>query len=134
MSALHALAVAALCGTLIAGESVSAATAPGPSYTSDQAAHGRLMFYQHCAECHGGDAGGHIGPALAGPDSKLAWESGQYVYTYMTAAMPNGNAGTLSDTEYLDIMAFLYEQHHHSAGRKPLDKKAAMADAAPMGW
>lgn len=124
------LAGIGVLGTCLAA---MAASAPPISYTMDQAAQGRFAYYQHCAECHAGNLGGIIGPALAGPDGNLQWESGQYVYGYMTAQMPHGNPGGLSTAQYVSIMAFLYEQHHHAAGTKPLTAKAVKADTAPMG-
>jgi mono/diheme cytochrome c family protein len=118
--------------------SVSGAAAlqrsPAPiSYTADQAWRGRLDFYQNCAECHGANLGGVTGPALAGPDGNLQWQTGKDIYTEISVEMPVGNGGGLPADEYVDIMAFLYQQHHKPAGKKPLDVRAIQADTAPMG-
>ncbi|HTV72628.1 MAG TPA: c-type cytochrome [Candidatus Acidoferrales bacterium] len=123
------LATFGLLGAAVAG----GICAPQISYTAAQAWHGRLLYYEHCAECHGGDLGGMYGPALAGPNGELQWETGQYVYSYITAAMPHGDPGALPAMDYVDLMAFLYQQHGKPAGTKPLDAKAIEADAAKMG-
>jgi mono/diheme cytochrome c family protein len=129
-------AYAALLAAVGAAVSASAA-APNAkariSYTADQAWRGRLAFYQNCAECHGANLGGVTGPALAGPDGNLQWQTGKDIYGEISVAMPVGNGGGLPADEYVDIMAFLYQQHHKPAGKKPLDVRAIEADAAPMG-
>ena len=115
------------------GSAVVAARTPPVSYTADQAARGRLAYYEHCAECHGGNLEGQIGPALAGPDSRTQWESGQYVFEYTVAMMPHGDPGALSATKYIDVMAFLLQQHGVRAGKTPLTKAALEAETAPLG-
>jgi polar amino acid transport system substrate-binding protein len=107
--------------------------APRVSYTADQAQQGRLVYYEHCAECHGGDLGGMYGPALAGPNGELQWETAKNIYAYMTAAMPHGDPGALPTNNYVDLMAFLYQQHGRPAGMQPLDAKAIDADTAELG-
>ena len=44
-------------------------------YTPSQADAGRLVFSQHCAQCHGANLEGQAGPPLAGPEfaSNLAY-------------------------------------------------------------
>ena len=103
------------------------------SYTSDQAWSGRLTYDQHCAECHGGGLEGQFGPALAGPDGRTQWESGQYVFAYMSTHMPHGDPGSLSTREYVDIMAFIYQQHRRPASRRPLTRAQADGDKTLLG-
>ena len=57
-----------VCALLLVASAAAAATAGNvsPSYTAAQAWRGRLAYYEHCAECHGGNLGGVTGPALAG--------------------------------------------------------------------
>jgi mono/diheme cytochrome c family protein len=114
---------------------IAAATPPPPvpSYTETQAARGRILFYENCAECHGASLAGNFGPALAGPNGNVQWESVSYVWGYMTAHMPAGNADGLKPQQYLDIMAFLIQQHGHHAGSSPLTAPAAASSKALMG-
>ncbi len=126
------IAACALCGSLRA-PLAAAPVASQPSYTADQAWRGRLAYYESCAECHGGDLAGNIGPALAGSNSELQWLTGKYVYGYMTAMMPHGEPGTLPSQDYVDIMAFLYQQHRRPAGSQALTTQAIERDASPLG-
>ena len=136
MTALRALAAGALLLLLLAASApaLSARAPAAVSYTAEQAWRGRLDYYANCAECHGGNLGGVTGPALAGPDGNLQWQTGADVWSYLTVQMPDGNGGGLAQEQYLEIMAFLYQQHHKPAGDRPLTVRAAAADAAPMGW
>jgi putative membrane protein len=104
-----------------------------PSYTDGQAIKGQILFYENCAECHGASLEGNFGPALAGGGGNVQWETVSYVWTYMTAHMPAGNAGGLRPSEYLEIMAFLLKTHGHAPGTAPLSSAAAAASKAFMG-
>lgn len=106
---------------------------PAPSFTQAQADRGRTLFYLNCAECHGAALGGNYGPALAGPDGNVQWETVTYVWGYMTAHMPAGNADGLRPQQYIDIMAFLMRQHGHRPGISSLTANAAAASKALMG-
>ncbi len=90
------------------------------SYTVSQAYQGRFAFIENCAECHAGNLAGNFGPALAGPHSNIPWQTPQQVYSYMTEQMPVGNAGGLSQREYIDIEAFILESNGRRAGAKAL--------------
>jgi mono/diheme cytochrome c family protein len=131
---MKSVVLAAACAALLGAGAAAAPKGRAPvSYTSAQAWRGRLDFYQNCAECHGGNLGGVTGPALAGPDGNLQWQTGKDIYAEISVEMPVGDGGGLPVGEYVDIMAFLYQQHHKPAGNKPLDVRAIEADAEPMG-
>jgi mono/diheme cytochrome c family protein len=104
-----------------------------PSYTDGQASKGQILFYENCAECHGASLEGNFGPALAGDGSNVQWETVTYVWTYMTAHMPAGNANGLRPDEYLEIMAFLLKEHGNAPGHTALTANAAAASKALMG-
>jgi len=103
------------------------------TYTAQQADAGRLDYVEHCAECHGGELEGQFGPALAGPSSRVQWESPQYVYGYFSVAMPHGHPGELTQREYVDIMAFILQRHNKPSGTRPLTAAALAADTAAIG-
>ncbi|HTV92919.1 MAG TPA: c-type cytochrome [Verrucomicrobiae bacterium] len=104
-----------------------------PSFTAEQAQHGQIAFYENCAECHGARLEGNFGPPLGDTQGNLQWESVSYVFSYMTASMPVGNAGGLRPAEYLDIMAFLLKVHGHASGAAPLTAAAAIDSKATLG-
>jgi mono/diheme cytochrome c family protein len=116
------------------GSTTSLRAAPhDASYTPAQAWQGRLDYYRSCAECHGGSLGGVFGPALAGSDGNLQYQSVSAVYAYMTAHMPHGNPEGLSEAEYVAIMAFLMQAHGIRAGTHDLTKAEIEADQMLMG-
>ncbi len=123
-----------LAALLFAGP-LGAATKPRPgpaSFTSAQAYQGRFDYIQECGECHAGELGGQFGPALRGPDSNVPWQTPAAVWSFMTAQMPVGNAGGLSQAEYLDIEAFLLQQNGRKPGRERLTLAAIEADPDPL--
>lgn len=103
------------------------------SYTMQQADAGRLAYIENCAECHGGELEGQFGPALAGENSRVQWESPQYVYGYFSVAMPHGHPGQLTQREYVDIMAFILQRHNVAPGTRPLTAAALAADTSAIG-
>ncbi|HTU82566.1 MAG TPA: c-type cytochrome [Candidatus Acidoferrales bacterium] len=128
-------AIAAILAAVVTQASAAGAVQnpPAPSYTVLQAHHGQTLYYEQCAECHGGMLEGQIGPALAGGDGNVQWETVSYVWTYVTAHMPAGNAGGLSLSDYADILAFLLQEHGHVPGRARLTPKIAMESEAYFG-
>jgi mono/diheme cytochrome c family protein len=109
------------------------APAPAPaSFTAAQAYQGRFAYIQNCAECHGGDLGGQFGPALVGPHSNVPWQTPQAFYSYMTVQMPVGNAGGLSQADYLNIAAFVLQSNGRHAGAKRLTVTAIANDTAAL--
>ena len=119
---------------LIAAFAHPAVSAPvPPPYTDDQARRGETLFYEQCAECHGDLLQGHFGPGLANGTDNVQWSTVGYIWGYMTAHMPAGNAGGLKVSEYLDILAFLLKMHGHAPSKTPLTAQAAVASKATFG-
>ncbi len=128
------LAATLLGFALAIGAATSLRAAPRrATYTSAQAWQGRLDYYRSCAECHGGTLEGVFGPALAGPNGNLQYQSVSAVYAYMSAHMPHGDPESLPDAEYVAIMAFLMQSHGIPAGTRELTKADAVADQTLMG-
>jgi mono/diheme cytochrome c family protein len=118
---------------LVALSAVTAAGNTWASYTPQQASAGRLDYYVSCAECHGANLEGVFGPALAGADDNLKYQSVAAVYGYMSTHMPHGNPEGLAPDQYIDIMAFLMQSHGLAGGPDRLTKAAIGADTALMG-
>ncbi|MGA8473802.1 MAG: cytochrome c [Candidatus Cybelea sp.] len=104
-----------------------------PSFTADQANKGQILFYENCAECHGAQLEGNAGPALDATHGNVQWETVSFVFSYMSAFMPAGNAHGLSPDDYLNIMAFLLRAHGHHAGGAALTAEAATNSKALLG-
>ncbi len=131
--ALGAFMVGCFALVLVRELPTSGGALPAPSFTVGQSRAGQSLFYANCAECHGAELQGQYGPALAGSDGNLQWQTIKKVYAFATTQMPFGNAGGLPREEYVDIMAFLMQSHGHPAGTTPLTAAAAAGSLAKMG-
>ncbi len=74
--------------------------------------------------CHGEGLQGGVGPALAGKDFLSALQAqqitGEYLYRFMSSHMPLANPGSLTESQYLDLMAYLLEVNGYPSGPNPL--------------
>jgi polar amino acid transport system substrate-binding protein len=92
-------------------------------YTAAQASAGAQVYAQSCASCHGADLQGVAAPALAGSDFQKTAVSDKYtvsiIRTIATQNMPLSNPGSLTDTQYADVLAYLLAANCYPAGTKP---------------
>ena len=106
---------AALSVLLLLGVLVSHAQAPsGPSlwsgvYTAAQAKRGNDAYQASCSGCHGGDlhATDAEAPDLTGPAFLTRWNGKTLAERFerIRDTMPLGNANSLGDKIYMDILA-----------------------------
>ncbi|MDD2876834.1 MAG: cytochrome c [Acidiphilium sp.] len=122
-----ALATALVAALAVASITVATAAAPPALYTTAQAAAGHADFETHCSMCHGKDLQGITGPTLVGP--AFASESNNYtvsaIFDELSQQMPAGAPGSLTNTQYADIMAFILSKNGYPAGDSPLTYDAA---------
>ena len=120
-----------VCAATMTLGAVSAAQqpAPGGSYTAAQAADGKATYDQRCADCHLRDLSGSTGPALAGPSFTNAWSrrSARDLFELVRTTMPQGAEGSLSESEYVTLVAYILQVNGHAAGARAL-----VADATLM--
>src|SRR5476649_3061007 len=98
-----ALLTAAL-GTVALGQG-----AAGP-FTQAQVDAGRQGFADNCASCHQADLQGtNDAPQLAGSAFMGAWKgrTTQALYTKISKTMPAGRGGSLDETTYTNIVAYV---------------------------
>lgn len=76
---------------------------------NEQVAEGRKVVGQSCSECHGVTLRGALGPALRDEGFTGNWGTRPLtaLHDYTISAMPPAGPGTLSEEEYLAIMAFI---------------------------
>ena len=97
-------------------------------YTEEQAELGRTIYAAQCAVCHGnrGEGGGDPdfpdGPALAGATFLRNWEgrSVSTLFEVTRATMPQINPGSLSDEQYINVVAHMLELSRLPAGEEVL--------------
>ena len=99
------------------------------SYTAAQSSHGRELYGQHCASCHGDKLEGLSAPPLAGDQFTAAW--GQSTRTVddlfyvIRSSMPRPDVGSLETAEYVDILAFILSRNGVAAGSEALSAEPA---------
>jgi mono/diheme cytochrome c family protein len=110
------------------------AVTPPALYTSAQAAAGATVYTQSCAMCHGAGLEGQAGPALMGqsftpPDKHKTVGSTFHV---ITTKMPLGQPGSLSHTQYEDVMAYILSKNGYPAGGAALNYSASLTSSVPL--
>jgi mono/diheme cytochrome c family protein len=98
-------------------------------YTEEQAARGESLYMGACAMCHGRRLNGapedpdrRSTPPLARERLIRSWE-GQSVaslFEYTKSTMPEANPGYMSDQDYLDIIAFMFQVTEMPTGEQEL--------------
>jgi mono/diheme cytochrome c family protein len=78
-------------------------------YTEDQAAQGRAPYEESCSRCHGADLSGNVGTSLKGDTFIRDWGGKTLAafYERMRTTMPRGAPQSLSDSAYLNIVAYV---------------------------
>ncbi len=103
----------------------------GGYYTAAQADRGRGVYAEQCASCHGRDLDDGTAPPLTGDQFVLSWgRPGRTLddLFYITrTTMPEGEGETLSDENYLDVLAYMLQRNGY-----PVGERALTADAADL--
>jgi cytochrome c551/c552 len=123
------------CRTMDLAESVAVTSRESPAghFGRMQVDAGRALYKrQQCDLCHGATMGGTTSvPALNDIGFKGAWQnkSVNALLSCMKRTMPPGRAGTLSDAEYLQLIAAILEANGVKTGA---DGVALPADPAAL--
>lgn len=101
-------------------------------FSTAQAEAGALVYARSCAVCHGAEfqpAGGV--PTVRGAAFLANWRGRSVgdLYAYTRQFMPTGMGGSLRDTEYLALTAYLLSVNGYPAGEEPLDTDEALLAA-----
>ncbi|HJT87460.1 MAG TPA: cytochrome c [Bryobacteraceae bacterium] len=103
-------------------------------YTKAQAQRGQSGYQAHCANCHGADLSGYSGPPLKGDLFMDRWREFNLsvLFDLVKGTMPMDNPGSLGQSAYLDLTAYLLEANSIPAGQKDLTA-AAVASTLLVG-
>ena len=80
-------------------------------YTEAQAAQGRVFYEESCSRCHAPDLTGRVGGSLKEDTFFRDWSGktlGAY-YERIKTTMPRGAPASLSDSAYLQIVAYILQ-------------------------
>ena len=126
---------AALSVLLLSGAMVAAAKdASGPSigsgvFTAAQAKRGDDAYQASCSGCHGTDLRATDAEAvdLTGPAFRAKWKGKTLGERFETIrdTMPLGNANSLGDKTYMDILAFILQFNDVPPGNQDLVPETA---------
>ena len=94
-------------------------------FSTDQAKRGRQVYGASCADCHGADLEGVVGPALVGPAFTRRWKppersAGDLFYVLRTS-MPKLAMGSLTPDDYTAVFAYLLLRNGWPAGARLFD-------------
>jgi mono/diheme cytochrome c family protein len=127
---LRLTAIGATLGFLVAG-AAAAGSSPPALYTGAQAAVGSKAYDQSCAQCHGAQLEGGVGPALTGPNLRtLAAKTKLTVgdlYDFMSQQMPMNAPASLTKQQYTAILAYILKFNGYPGGSTALTASAADA-------
>ena len=131
MGAAATIALGALGATAF-GPAALGQNAAGP-FTAAQVKDGSEAYQAACAYCHLPDLGGtNDAPALGGAAFIGAWgnRTTAQLYSKIHLTMPLGGAGSLSEKQSADIVAFILERNGAKAGAAALTSKTAVQIAS----
>lgn len=89
-------------------------------YTREQAEDGAKVYADACSRCHREDLSGYAG--LRGAKFIENWREDnlESLWNRLSKAMPAGAPGSLSEKEYLDVLAFILQENEFPAGKQAL--------------
>jgi hypothetical protein len=92
-------------------------------YTMPQAQAGAEVYRRYCIACHGVDLQGTAGPGVAGTEFLTTARANRWhlsdLRTTVVENMPFSNPGSLTPTQYADVLAFLLASNCYPAGAVP---------------
>lgn len=102
-------------------------------YSAAQARAGEALYRQRCAACHGSDFQPAPGsPTVRGGAFMANWRGSSVadLYSYTRTNMPVGMGGSLSDAQYLALVAYMLEVNGYPHGQALDGDEAIMAAIA----
>jgi mono/diheme cytochrome c family protein len=124
-------------GDTSGGGGAGGGSAVGGDTLDAQVTQGKALYADNCALCHGVNGEGKTSPALIGKAAlpadppatakqrKVPFKTAADVNAFSSKTMPTGSAGTLKDTEYWAITAYILKTTGTDLGGKKLDASTA---------
>lgn len=91
-------------------------------YTAAQATRGAAKFETQCVTCHGPDGADGNAPTLKGERFSRRWAGGDVktLFNTLKTTMPRSAAGSLTDAEYTDLLAYILKLNVFPDGSEEL--------------
>ena len=91
------------------------ASLPAATYSVDQASAGKQVYDSTCAHCHPSGA-------LDGATFSMLWRNQRLyaLYALLSNTMPQNRPGSLSDTQYVNVIAYLLQRNQVPSGAAKL--------------
>lgn len=91
-------------------------------FSQAQAKRGQGLVLQLCAACHGARLEGRYGPPLSRDGFIHHWrgQRGTALQEFIARNMPQGQEGTLSQAQTLDVIAFILQTNGYPGGEQDL--------------
>jgi mono/diheme cytochrome c family protein len=95
-------------------------------FNQEQAKRGRTTYDTKCASCHDG---GTMGPELWGDPFLAQWENKDVgaFFSRIQTTMPEDAPGSLSESDALDVVAYVLQTNGFPAGDKAIPNATALA-------
>ncbi|HTJ25877.1 MAG TPA: c-type cytochrome [Candidatus Limnocylindria bacterium] len=102
-------------------------SAPAAPYTTAQAKAGAKVYATSCIQCHGANLQGTAAPGVAGKEFLTTAKGNKWtlssVRTLVFENMPLNDPGSLTPTQYAQVMAYLLASNCYPAGSQPFPEK-----------
>lgn len=97
------------------GAAPAAASAEGGMYAEEQAERGRGIFRDRCSECH-------YSSEMRGAQFQYEWERRTVgdLYDHLVETMPEDAPGSLTPSQYIDVVAYILRLNGFAAGAAEL--------------
>lgn len=93
-------------------------------FTQAQSDSGKELYADRCAECHGKQLEGGLmgGPPLKGSVFEVHWGGGTALplFAYTSTKMPQDRPGSLSDQQYVELLAYILANNGFQPGPEAL--------------
>ena len=126
MSRISLILISGVCALVGASFAKAQQTSQATTgwFQQAQAEQGHQLFNNYCAECHGPDLSGALGPALKGSAFLNKWTGKPLsaLYHFEHTTMPALAPDSLPDAEFIPITAYILQQNGYAAGSEPLNR------------
>jgi cytochrome c len=126
-------------GSAASAPSAGSPTSEGATTFAAQVERGAALYGEHCASCHGNQGqGGDKAPPVVGPEAlpltaragakrDVEFHTALDVYAWVKVHMPGDAPGSLTDEQYVDILAFDLKANGVDLSPGHLDGESAKA-------